>query len=820
MKKLIISLIASIAVSLGIKADITADWKLHMPFDQWPTAVVETPTRVYFMVRTFENRPSLPERSVASHSLFYYDKSGNETVSINARTTASDNAVACIGYNYEKKYLLVVYTNSDIDFIYDNGKIYNLKALEHAQISGGKEANSITFDAKNNLAYIATDFGYISLNDEKHEVADSRIYGEEFTAVAPCGDNFVAASEGGLLVAPMSSRRYNLSDYTALADAPQVERILPLDDGAFLGYSAEIDMPFFIFTPGEDGSYTWEQAGEDPHIICHQEMAGGYFMAGNVKVYQISKSGEIKEANRLSPDWRCPTGSLDGFHIWCLAPQKGMRSYTMDWGLRHDYMRPNAPATYIATSLVYHPTYGMLAGSNGADLALNTYNQQTPCNVSALKGGLWKEYGPLYTAPEKFVSTSNYRGLAVDPQNTDIIYRNNTTGGLLRLNLAHPEQMMIMAQPHNANSKCDGFVTVAEDQAVWDDLCRFTLPRFGTDGTMWTVFNNHNASRSELWYWPAADRLASISPATFRPMKKINLPALANRNDHEMIVLSKTRNIIVISGFDGQGSVIMLYNFNGTPDNTTDDRYVVIKSPQDQDGGTVDFGGINGFVEDPSTGLVWILAERGLFTLNPVTAFENPGLVNRIKVARNDGTNLADYLLNEVNVLDMCIDGEGRKWFATASGLVCTAADGRSILGEFTTEDSYLPGEAIYAVAFNPENNSLMVATEGGLAEMFPSGSGGSSGNGASSIRAYPNPVEPDFYGYVRIDNIPEGSLVKITDAGGGLVKELGLVSGGSVEWDISGHHNRRVASGVYYVMVSPGSSGGSTQISKILVLN
>lgn len=104
---------------------------------------------------------------------------------------------------------------------------------------------------------------------------------------------------------------------------------------------------------------------------------------------------------------------------------------------------------------------------------------------------------------------------------------------------------------------------------------------------------------------------------------------------------------------------------------------------------------------------------------------------------------------------------------------------------------------------------------------MFPSGSGNSASSDSQEFRVYPNPVEPDYYGWVRIDNITDGSLVKITDAKGGIVKELGPAQSGAVEWDVSGLNNRRVSTGVYYVMVSPGNSGdGKTQIQKILVLN
>ena len=825
MKKSLFILLFSLLTAIGMKADLTADWTMHMPFDAWPTQVVETPGRVYFTSRTFENEPNIPGRDFSSLSLFYYDKEGDEIVSVNERSNASGNAVACIGYNAGKKYLLVVYTDSDIDFIYDDGRVFNLPALKVTSIPGRKESNGINFDNSRNLAYVATSFGYLALNDEKHEVYESRNYGTDIKSIARCGDNIVIAMDGKLYYAPASQQRFNLEDYIPVeGDLPEIDGIIPTDTERFFAYRkgpATYLLDIDLSTPGN----TWKKLYDDSRILCVQQTAGGHILAGDSKLYNIPSNGDNPSTiSRPSPDNGNPASSLTGNELWALASRKGLRGYKRngaDWTVTRDYMRPNAPATYMSTAIQYHPTFGMLVGSNGYDLALNDFNQQTPNNISALKGGFWKEYGPNYASSVGLASTNNYTGLSIDPQNPNHVYRSSTLGGIMRINLANPSDVTVFANPSNFNAGSAGFVKITDDQQAWNVLCRFTPPRFTPDGTLWSLYYNRNKERAELWYWPASDRLASTNAATYRPMKVIPLPVSFHAgNSDVMTTLSKNKNIFAIGGF-AEGGTFMLYDHNGTPENTNDDRYVHFTNAFDQDGGSVNFLSVNDLYEDPATGLLWILSQRGVFTVNPVTAFEEPNRVNRIKVARNDGTNLADYLLNEINVHSMSVDGEGRKWFATSNGLVCTSADGRTILGEFTTENSYLPSNTIYATCYNPENNSMMVATDGGLVEMFPSGSGGSTAAGAPEMRAYPNPVEPDFYGWVRIDNIADGSLVKITDSKGGLVKELGPAQSGSVEWDVSGLNNSRVSTGVYYIMVSPGSGGdGKTQIGKILVLN
>ena len=811
------------AMAFNALADITADWKLHMPSDAWAVQVVETPGRVYFMQRTFEYNRNLPDRAIPSHSLFYYDKEGDEIISINDRTTANGNAVACIGYNADRKYLLVVYTDCNIDFIYDDGRVFNLQALRATTIPGKKLANSIAFDNDNNLAYVATTFGYVALNDLKHEVAESRNYGQDIQSIARCGSNIVLCSGDKIFYAPAADKRFSFSDYTQLQGAPAIGMIIPLNSDNFIGYSTLSSGSYLDIFRRDGNSYTWEEYYTDPKMFGYQQVGdGAYRLTGNVRMTLIRPDGTYSAFNRPNADWKFPAASLDGKTVWCLQDRLGLRSYLRDgsnFTLTHDFMRPNAPATYVSSDIAYSPTYGIIAGSNGMDRAYSSFGQSTPNNLSALKGGFWKEYGMPYTAPDKFKNTLNYFGVAIDPKNPNHVYRANTLGGLMRIDLSNPANNLIMANPSNANASYDGFIKIAEDQTEWLQLCRFSTPQFTPDGTMWSLFHNENLDRNELWYWTAADRAASTSASNYRPMKIVPVPTkFPPGNTDVMITLSRHPNMVIMGGHEN-GGTIMLLDHNGTPDYTGDDRYVFQDAPFDQDGGSVTFLTINNFYEDPETGLVWIMAERGLFTLNPATAFENPNSINRIKVARNDGTNLADYLLNEVNVNHLSVDGEGRKWFSTSNGLVCTSKDGRQILGEFTTDNSYLPSNSIIATCYNPDNNSILVATSEGLVEMFPSG----SGMGAAAeegIRAYPNPVEPDYYGWVRIDNVADGSLVKITDSRGGLVKELGPVQGGSVEWDVSGLNNTRVSTGVYYIMVSPGAGGGNTQISKILVLN
>lgn len=827
MKKTLLLLILFSLSITGVKGALTADWKIHIPFDQWPEKVVETPNRVYFLASVYYYDSKVSGRDVKSYSLHYYDKEGDEIIPMTQRTNASDNIVSCIAYNPVKHYLAVAYTNCDIDFIYDDGRVENVPALKILSVPGRKEVNSITINTDAGMVYLATTFGYVSLNDTKHEVAESRNYGISLSSAGKCGDYMVLTSDEGTYIAPEKDPRFNLSSYTKLEGAAAINQVQPLNNGnKFLGVKKGNGGFVYLFDIDGNGKATWSVAHEDSNVFDVQQMKDGFLVVGNVVVLKFNSAGEKTQLARPEEVWRMPVGSHEFTEFWVLNSKVGLCSYKSGspWTLTRNFMRPNSPATYIATSMYYHPDYGLLAGSNGVDISLLNESQNTPLQISGYDGSFWKEYSPAYGSDKPFPNPSNYYGLGVDPQNRNYVYRGSMLNGLVRVNLKNPDDFLVIANPANRNSGIDNFVAAVPDMEVWNALCRFTTPSFDTNGTMWTLYFNVDKDRGELYYMNAADRASSTNASNFKPLKKIELPDVFHPSNYDnMICLtsSQNRNIIAIAGFEEEGTV-MFYDTKGTPDVTSDDKYVILKSGQvyDQDGGLVQFLAVSNLYEDPATGLIWIMSQRGLFTVNPQTAFEQPNLVNRIKVARNDGTNLADYLLNEVNVNHITTDGENRKWISTSNGIVCVSQDGRTVYGEFNTDNSYLPDDNVYVACYNPTNNSLMLGTGKGLTEMFPSGSGTSVSTG-NEVRVYPNPVEPDYYGWVHIDNIADGSLVKITDSKGGLVKELGPAQSGSVEWDVSGMNHSRVATGVYYIMVSPGAGNqGQTSINKILVLN
>ena len=90
-----------------------------------------------------------------------------------------------------------------------------------------------------------------------------------------------------------------------------------------------------------------------------------------------------------------------------------------------------------------------------------------------------------------------------------------------------------------------------------------------------------------------------------------------------------------------------------------------------------------------------------------------------------------------------------------------------------------------------------------------------------SDVYAYPNPVRPDYTGWITVTGLMDNTLVKIADAAGNVFFQ-GRSEGGMLTWDGCDANGDRVRTGVYFVFASHGASGESSDncVTKIMVIN
>ena len=240
-------------------------------------------------------------------------------------------------------------------------------------------------------------------------------------------------------------------------------------------------------------------------------------------------------------------------------------------------------------------------------------------------------------------------------------------------------------------------------------------------------------------------------------------------------------------------------------------------STLDQDGNIFAWDRIVSFAEDLN-GKVWMGSTTGICVWNPENIFDTDSRVYRPKVPRNDGTNNADYLLDGVSVTCIAVDALNRKWIGTnANGVFLVSADGTEIIEQLNTSNSVLPTDQIFSICVKPNSNTIFIGTPNGVLEYETSSV--TPAPSYDEVLVYPNPVRPEYTGFITIKGLMANSLVKISDASGNVITSL-QATGGTATWDGLNASGERVKSGVYYVLASENENETSSAIvAKFLVI-
>ncbi len=351
--------------------------------------------------------------------------------------------------------------------------------------------------------------------------------------------------------------------------------------------------------------------------------------------------------------------------------------------------------------------------------------------------------------------------------------------------------------------------------------------KFDPQGNLWVLATNHKGSSNigqTLMMLPAAHVNGDLSKVQksdwvyTRSDGTYLIPESFQTNWDGEIVPFRRSNVFVIKGSIYRGVVI--YRHNGTYSDVSDDTYVVLDYVYDQDGNYINMQTVTAVFETPSGDLL-MSYEGGLLLVSDPAAFDpKRESLQRLKQPRNDGSGFADYLLNSVRVSDFAVDDAGRIWVSTeGDGISVLQPDLRGVVATYNTDNSRLPTNYVSAIELDPVSNIVYFGTNYGLGAFASDQSPGMED--FNSVRAYPNPVRPDYYGVITIDGLMSDSLVKITDAQGNVVY-TGESTGGMMTWDGTNFNGRRVPSGVYYVMASQDgqSDGPKGKVAcKILVL-
>lgn len=215
---------------------------------------------------------------------------------------------------------------------------------------------------------------------------------------------------------------------------------------------------------------------------------------------------------------------------------------------------------------------------------------------------------------------------------------------------------------------------------------------------------------------------------------------------------------------------------------------------------------------------IWIASTLGLLYLPASERGNTDSPIYQHKVPRNDGTNYADYLLNNIDCFSVAIDKFDNKWVGTNNnGVYYLSNDNNTEIYHFTTENSPLLSDVIYNIDIDKTTGKVYFATEKGLCSFQGDVRGNDREVNDDNVYAYPNPVTPDYDGEISIIGLYPNAHVKIMSTSGTLINE-GIAVGGAYRWNGKSYDGRRVASGIYFVAATD-ESGNEGVVTKIAVV-
>lgn len=259
------------------------------------------------------------------------------------------------------------------------------------------------------------------------------------------------------------------------------------------------------------------------------------------------------------------------------------------------------------------------------------------------------------------------------------------------------------------------------------------------------------------------------------------------------------------------GGGLLLYDYKNTPASLGDDRFIMLRKRNNLPVEVV----ISANVDKNDD--LWIGTANGLRIMeNPsaVISEENPQ-AEPIIIEEN---GLGEELFRDSSILQIEVDGGNQKWISIDDGGVFyLSSTGEKTLNHFTKENSPLPSNSVTDIKVDNKTGKVYFVTIDGV--MVYQGDVLNVTEDFGEVLVYPNPVVNSKYkGNVIIRGLAEKTNIRITDAAGNLVHQA-VSRGGYYEWNLNNHRGVRVASGIYFVLMT-NADGTDTATAKIAVVN
>tara|TARA_B110000037_G_scaffold35535_1_gene43234 strand:+ start:21848 stop:24175 length:2328 start_codon:yes stop_codon:yes gene_type:complete len=729
--------------------------------------------------------------ALSDNAVFTYNTDSKEINKISSVQGLSGETTTAIHYSAGNKRLVIGYENGLIEVIEEDGSITISSDIINFSQSGEKSINHIS--EFNNKLYLSTPFAVVVYDIKKLEFGDTYFIGEnsasiKINATTIYNDSLYAATENGIFAAEISSDLLIDSNlWGSYFSGRNFSKIIVFNEDLLVTEGTKL----YLF----NGMNLVEPISFTQPIVDVKSSSS--HVAITLSTAAIMLNLEMEEVFEFSPNsefnFTLNTSFFEENTVFLGTKETGILTAVKESPNTYSEIHPEGPLS--------NDVFSITAQNNKLWVVYGGYNGTfTPMNIrkgySYFNGESWLNEHFNENLPNDLVHVT------IDPKNENRVYMSalgvsndvstKPTGGLLVV-----EDTVLVETYNHLNSSFSPIVVSLPAINI-----RVSGSVFDRSGALWAT--NYETAE-ELVKFSASGQWSSIS------LKSVQSNAAAGLTE---IVVDRNNSIWIGS----RGNGVYVYNENG------DRKKALITAPNS---GNLPDLNVRTIAIDANN-RVWIGTQSGLVVYGNASGVFDDKTPNASSIVINgDENGFGERLLGDQTINSIAIDGADNKWFGTdKGGALYTNPSGQTTLANFSKQNSPLPSNRILKIKSDERSGKVYFATTKGIvaynSKVAP------FGENLGAVYAYPNPALKS-HEIITIDgrngtHLPKGTNVKIIDIAGNLVYETNVVEGqqlkgGKVVWDKRNLAGKKVASGIYIVLLS-NDDASETSVTKIAIVN
>lgn len=696
--------------------------------------------------------------AATENGIFYYYPGTGEIKKLSKANGLHEVKISAFDYNATTQTGIVGYQNGSMDVITPNGIFLIIDIPLANGYNGSKRINDISING--DKAIISAGYGVSIFNVTKREFGDTAFFttGGAYDAVnsAVLKDNIVyAATSKGLKYHELNATFPVYNSWVSPTNFQGDYK--KIDASGIIAFASNNDLKF--------GNFPNLSTKSGFSNIQDVKVAGNQIIVTDqTQVYVYGFNGT--QQKNFNADESINTAIVYNSQVFTGTRFSGM------YNEQKSSFRPDGPYNNLSykISLLNNQIWVSTGGRS-------SYNESLPPYM-----GYYHYNGTNWIYPEYFKTNNQFNILDVVPnpsKPSEIFFTNYFFSGNKGIYKMDNNEFVKSYSLNPANIYGDQPVG-----CVFDSNNELFCSASGIDGTLGAGF---------YYYDKSNDKFIS---------KNLNV----SNNAQKPIIKDKILYIPV----PRVGGLIM-YDYNNTPSSFSDDKFKLIT--KDNNLQVSEVYSVNVDNNDD----VWIGTKEGLRILsNPKAAIlESNPQTDPIIIEQN---GIGEELFKDAEILQIAVDSGNQKWISIGGGGVFyISSSGDKTIYHFTKSNSPLPNDIVTDVKIDEKTGKVYFVTTDGI--VVYQGDVTEITSNFGNVLVYPNPVVyAQYKGNVRMRGLAQKTNIRITDAAGNLVHSA-VANGGYFEWNLNNQRGVRVASGIYYVLMT-NEDGTDTATAKIAVVN